>query len=263
MRAINVSIEVFAKIWSLRELGEETEDIILRRILNCTIDEPDKLPPQGNTSTLIPAGGFYDRRFNVHFQEGFEVFRNYLGTNYSARATSGRWTLLNDGSSQGSLNELSKAIGAKSENAWVNWFYRSPDGDRRAVSDLRDTSRISLRKRFSANTINYDQKDDQDPLKVKAADEQNESATNCSNYGTWRADLQEALRQLGGKAPLYRIYDTVESIRKAAGRSVPRTLEATVRRTLEDHSSDSDNYRGGPDVFCMPEGRGAGVWALR
>ena len=81
--------------------------------------------------------------------------------------------------------------------------------------------------------------------------------------GTWRDDVAESVRQLGEKPQLHMIYDRVEAIRKEAGRSVPRTLDAIVRRTLEDNSSDSENYKGGPDLFCMPEGRGAGVWALR
>ncbi len=81
---------------------------------------------------------------------------------------------------------------------------------------------------------------------------------------TWRGDVQEALGQLGGTASLHKIYDQVETLRKDAGRSVPRTLDAVVRRTLEDHSSDSANYKDGrPDLFLMPEGPGAGVWALR
>ena len=92
-----------------------------------------------------PSGGFYDRRFNVHFQEGFEVFRNYLGTDYRARATGGCWVLLNDGSRHRNLNKLSRAIGAKRENAWVNWFFLEPNGKRRTVSDLRDQSRITRR----------------------------------------------------------------------------------------------------------------------
>ena len=80
---------------------------------------------------------------------------------------------------------------------------------------------------------------------------------------TWAHDLVSVLKALGGKARLDQIYDHVEKLRRANGRSVPRTLEATVRRTLENHSSHSDNYLGGVDLFCMPEGKGAGVWALR
>jgi hypothetical protein len=80
---------------------------------------------------------------------------------------------------------------------------------------------------------------------------------------TWAHDLVSVLKALGGKARLERIYDEVEKLRRVHGRSVPRTLEATVRRTLENHSSHSDNYLGGVDLFCMPEGKGAGVWGLR
>src|SRR3989338_7614904 len=58
------------------------------------------------------------------------------------------------------------------------------------------------------------------------------------------------------------IYREVECIRREAGRSIPKTLEAVIRRTLEDHSSDSANYRG-VDLFGLPEGHGKGIWALR
>jgi hypothetical protein len=80
---------------------------------------------------------------------------------------------------------------------------------------------------------------------------------------TWRDDVCDALHQLGRKARLQKIYDRVEQIRKDGGRTVPPSLEATIRQCLEANSSDSHNYKGGPDIFCMPEGRGAGVWSLR
>jgi hypothetical protein len=83
------------------------------------------------------------------------------------------------------------------------------------------------------------------------------------NDARWVDDVKRALTELGGKAPLQRIYDAVEKIRKEERRSVPRTLDATIRRTLEDHSTDSHNYRGRADLFALPEGKGAGVWALR
>ena len=253
MRTISVSTDVFAKIWSLRQAGEETENAILRRKLGCSeasTEEEEIQPPR-----IL---GFYDRRFNVHFEEGFEVFRSYLGTDYKARATGGHWVLLDDGSSHGSLNELSRAIGANIENAWVNWFYLGPDGKRRAVSDLRDPSKITRRKPH-AHGIDFGD------LDLRRADGSDTIGTEKPQIGdgTWRDDVREAIRRLGGKASLYRIYKEVEAIRRESCRSVPRTLEAVVRRTLEDHSSDSANYRGGRDLFCMPEGRGAGVWALR
>jgi Mrr N-terminal domain len=81
---------------------------------------------------------------------------------------------------------------------------------------------------------------------------------------TWRDDIERALDVLdrGGGAGLHQIYEAVRKIRKTAGRSVPTSLEATVRRTLEDNCSNSENFRG-IDVFYMPQGKGAGIWGLR
>ena len=75
----------------------------------------------------------------------------------------------------------------------------------------------------------------------------------------WVDDVYHALKTLGGHATLHEIYKVVEQRRKNAGRSIPKTLEATVRRTLEDHSSDSANFRG-VDLFKKI---GRGEWAIR
>jgi hypothetical protein len=80
---------------------------------------------------------------------------------------------------------------------------------------------------------------------------------------TWRDDVRTALEQLNGRAPLLRIYNEVRELRRANGRSIPPSFEPVVRRTLEEHCSASEVYRGGPDLFYMPEGKGMGVWALR
>lgn len=80
---------------------------------------------------------------------------------------------------------------------------------------------------------------------------------------TWATDIADVLKQAGGRLRLNQLYDRVEKFRQAANRTVPRSLEATIRRTLENHSSDSKNYTGGADIFYMPEGKGAGLWALR
>ena len=144
MRTIGVSTEVFAKIWSLRQPGEETEDSILGRVLGCG-SQPNR---QSDRSTReSERKGFRDRRFDVHFEEGFEIFRNYLGTDFKARAVAGRWVLVNTGRDYVTLNELSRAIGAKTENAWVNWFFAAPNGERRPISDLRNPNKIRSRKR--------------------------------------------------------------------------------------------------------------------
>ena len=77
MRSITISTDVFARIWSLRELGEDTEDMILRRVLECP-------SPSGSDPEIAPPSqhmiGFLDARHGVSFTEGFEVFRTYRGT---------------------------------------------------------------------------------------------------------------------------------------------------------------------------------------
>jgi hypothetical protein len=75
----------------------------------------------------------------------------------------------------------------------------------------------------------------------------------------WVDDIRVALSALGGKATLQKIYKAVEERRQAAGRSTPSTIEAVIRRTIEDHSSDSANFKA-EDLFCKI---GRGEWALR
>lgn len=242
MRDIQVSTEVFALIWSLRKSGEESEDAILSRVLGQSkVEEQDTVSfsPKSSAET---SQGIYDSRHDVHFKEGFEIFRNYLGADYRAKVSGGSWLLLNDGSSYPSLNQLSRRIGAKSENAWINWFFLS-EGNKVSVDSLR-----SIKVPEEKNSV----------IRNKNADE-----IKMNSDGTWRDDVRIALVALGGRASLNKIYNEVEKIRMEAGRSVPRTLQATIRRTLEDHSSDSQNYRGTFDLFFMPEGKGEGIWALR
>jgi hypothetical protein len=75
----------------------------------------------------------------------------------------------------------------------------------------------------------------------------------------WVDDVLAALRSLGGKAMLHSIYKEVEQRRRVGGRSVPPELEATIRRTLEDHSSDSKNFRS----INYFRNVSRGEWALR
>jgi hypothetical protein len=249
MRSITISTDVFARIWSLRQPGEDTEDAILGRILGCGAADITK-----PISSLLGAG-LFDPRSGVQFPEGFEVFRMYLGVEYRARIVGGKWVLGSDGRALQSLNGLSRAIGARTENAWLNWLYLDDRGMRQPVSKLRDPNMIATRARQNEATV-------QDhPVDGEVARASGEYGV-IPGDGTWRDDVRNALQRLGGRASLSRIYKEVEAVRFAAGRSIPPSLEATVRRTLEDHSSDSENYRG-QDLFFMPEGKGAGVWGLR
>jgi hypothetical protein len=79
---------------------------------------------------------------------------------------------------------------------------------------------------------------------------------------SWFDDVLEALRQLGGKAHLGKIYNTVRTIRRNAGRALPKSFESEVRKTLEDHCPEA-YFRRRRNIFFMPEGKGAGVWAIR
>jgi len=147
MRTVTVSTEVFARIWSLRKAHEETEDAILRRVLGCNPTPESKRQEGAPAEAALK--GFHDRQFDVHFEEGFEIFRNYLGIDYRAKASGGRWVLASTGRPYGSLNELSRAVGAKTENAWVNWFFTRND-ERRPVSELRDPTKIRNRRKAAS-----------------------------------------------------------------------------------------------------------------
>jgi len=74
----------------------------------------------------------------------------------------------------------------------------------------------------------------------------------------WKEDISTALIALGGRGSLAEIYASVARVRQP----VRGQWQATVRHTLERHSSDSENYRGCDDLF-FSEGIGTGLWGLR
>jgi hypothetical protein len=149
VRTIQVSMDTFAAIWADRRVGENSEDAILRRKFNIEAapTEVQPIAPSSTVSRSSPTGiGYYDRRFGVHFAEGFEILRHYKGTDYSAKATSGAWLLMNTGDLYPSLNGLSKAIGAH-EDAWHGWRYQDEEGKVHPIAELRDESKITKRRR--------------------------------------------------------------------------------------------------------------------
>ena len=75
----------------------------------------------------------------------------------------------------------------------------------------------------------------------------------------WLDEVIEALKALGGIASYSQIYDYIE---KNTHRNLTKNWKATVRKTIEDHSSDSKNFRG-EDIFYSVEGLGKGIWGLR
>ena len=136
MRSISISTDTYAAIWAARQPGEDSEEEILRRLLSV----PAKSFKAGANNRGSDKIGFRDPRFGIELREGFEIFRTYLGTSHRATAKGGRWLLESTGRSYPSLNQLSQAIGAKTENAWINWYFTGEDGKRQLIDSLRNRS---------------------------------------------------------------------------------------------------------------------------
>ena len=80
--------------------------------------------------------------------------------------------------------------------------------------------------------------------------------------GSWLADLIEVYNQLGGVAKYSDVEALAKKIRTKRGATWTRKSDATIRRTVEDNSPDSDNFTGRNRVFYSVKGLGRGVWGL-
>lgn len=72
--------------------------------------------------------------------------------------------------------------------------------------------------------------------------------------------IVQALRNLGGKGSYSEIYSEYEQI---TGITLTSGRKAGIRKSIEDHSSDSMNYKGDEDLFYSVYGIGKGAWGLR
>ncbi len=79
----------------------------------------------------------------------------------------------------------------------------------------------------------------------------------------WSELLVWTLERLGGRAHLSDIYKVSRMGRKSLGFQTTLRHDDSARECLESHCSESKKYRGKEDLFCMPLGKGAGIWALR
>lgn len=84
-----------------------------------------------------------------------------------------------------------------------------------------------------------------------------EVQTVTAESTSWKDEILNALKALGGEAHLSEIYDYIKN---TTARNLAKTWKATVRYTLQIHSSDSEAYRGGEDLFVRLE---RGYWAIR
>ena len=143
-RTITVSTDVYAAIWARRKQGQETEDAILRDVLECPAAEGGSaaLPAANGSGGVYDArngsGGVYDARNDVRFPQGFRAFRTYKRREYEAVAQDGEWLRPDTGKRYPTLNRLNESIAAGNENIWNgNWKYRGDDGTIRPIGDLR------------------------------------------------------------------------------------------------------------------------------
>jgi hypothetical protein len=79
----------------------------------------------------------------------------------------------------------------------------------------------------------------------------------------WTDLLTWTLMELGGKATLGQIYSKSRQGRSALGLMATAQHDASARECLESHCRESTKFRGKADLFYMPAGKGAGIWALR
>ncbi len=145
MHRLAISDEVFFKLRALRQSGGQSEDHILRRLLDLV-----PLQDAGNAADNGPGSapeGFEDATYGITFAEGFEIFRTYKGRPYTARVVGGRWRLDGESIGHDSLNQLSQAVIDGNENAWMFWFFRAPDGSRKRIAELRDPEMVQKRPR--------------------------------------------------------------------------------------------------------------------
>lgn len=79
---------------------------------------------------------------------------------------------------------------------------------------------------------------------------------------TWAEDLVQYFRELGGEAHYSDLYRYIEANPR---RKLGKEWQAVVRRTIEEHSSDTTIWQNRrlPDLFRSVDGLGAGRWALR
>ena len=97
-----------------------------------------------------------------------------------------------------------------------------------------------------------------DYVGIEVAEEVAEEVQDITEEGrSWKDEITSALESLGGEAHLSEIYKYIEN---TTSRKLAKTWKATIRYTLQIHSSDTESFRGGEDLFRRI---GRGYWGLR
>lgn len=77
---------------------------------------------------------------------------------------------------------------------------------------------------------------------------------------TTKEKIIQAMKNLGGKATYSDLYCEYETITQT---TLTQGQKAGIRKCIEVHSSDSDNFSHKEDIFYSVYGKGKGVWGLR
>ena len=80
---------------------------------------------------------------------------------------------------------------------------------------------------------------------------------------TYRSEIIAALKILGGQGHWKSICDVIKERDLLPSIRTNQDWESNVRAELQRHSSDTDSYRGGKDIFFSAQGIGHGIWGIK
>jgi len=252
MRAIEIDEEVYSYLQAQAVPFEDTPNLILRRLLmlDQLSSKPAARPPaeaassgrrrKADLATLVSCGLLRDGELlNLH---------DYRGNPVPGAAATVRGGALEHDGARHSMSQLARALlesrGYSSKAVRGPLFWRTESG--KSIKDLWDQHL-----------------DGPDHTPSSGPEQPNpDSPKNRKERAmTWRDWIVTALQNLGGQAQYQYLYNEILRVRPEP---FPRTWQAIVRRTIEMHSSDSDNYRPEhADLFYSVSGIGSGEWGLR
>lgn len=233
---IQVDIDVYRHLESNRLTFSESHNEILRRILGFgDIPREETMPSQQRKQGLVARG--------ILIPNGLRLRKVFKGRLIEAEVKDD--AIEYDGHSYTSPSKPACVATGTSVNGWKFWEYFDETS---ASWQPLEALRSSTQHQSSAPL----------PGSNKSTQELHTREQGDTDM-KWLEVVVEALRRLNGSAELREIY---REIARFSARSLTRQFEATVRKTIESHSSDSENFKG-EDIFYSVEGKGKGIWGLR
>ncbi|BCC04576.1 MULTISPECIES: HNH endonuclease [Bacillus cereus group] len=77
---------------------------------------------------------------------------------------------------------------------------------------------------------------------------------------SWKFEIVESLKSLGGEATLEEIY---EEVKARGNKKITNSYQNTIRGIIYSKSSDSQHFQGSEDLFYTVDGKGKGRWGLK